>query len=469
MLAPNKSFVISILIGIAAGLSVHASDSTLDPEDHPDLSVGQSGELVNNSQDTPLEPRPDYTQLRRTVRQYELHIAEMEKKGGAYSEQIGEESIGLGRAYMELGEYKNALEAFDRSLHISRVNHGPDNPKQLPILDLIIEVNTALSDWEALEENYQLLYWTSRRVYKENVTPLLSMLYRIAQWHLNAYVSKFDSIPYKHLLESEKIYHDAVKIIENQFGPDDPRLIQALNGIAISDYHITSHIFNANTTYEMDEIRSSSSIMSRKSNVSSLLVWEPVKYSNAERKKVLVRITRIFNVHPELPVKDQATALVNLGDWYLIYGWRNHALKNYRQAYQLLADTDSDTINEIFGTPVLIPTMTLDIPGINDNADNEKENSYVKLSFEVTDLGCARRIKVIEESDPDNFMARKNAREFLKSYLLRPKFNGVKPVVDRQVVLTLHGDTLKRKTDRKLVNYEQYDGFIATQRCGHLR
>lgn len=446
-----------VLAALAVVITVNAENSSLDNNSSPEI--------------TGHEPGPDYGQLRRTIRQYKLHITEMEKKGGAYSDRIAEESIGLGRAYMELGEYKNALEAFTKSLHINRVNLGPDNPNQLPVLDLIIDANTALSDWKAVDENYDLLYWTGRRSFEDNDARLLNIVYRVARWHLNAYLNKYDPVPYKHLLDSERIFHDAVDIIESAYGPDDPRLIEALNGIAIADYHITSHIFNSNSSDEMDEIRSSSAKMSHKHNVSSELVWYPLKYTNTERRKVLKRITGIYAAHPELPVVDRAMALINLGDWYLIYGWRSSALKNYRLAHRLLADagTGPDTIDKLFREPVRIPTITMNYPDNGDHSGTEKIIPYVRLSFEVTGLGCARRIKVLEEGNTKNFMARKNAKELIQSSMFRPRLEGDKPVMAREVTMKLSGDALRHKEDREHVNYEAYPGFIATKRCGHLR
>ena len=471
MLIWNKLLVFSALMAMATGLSVRAADPSLDPKDHPGISEGQSREPAKKSQVTPFEPRPDYAQLRRSVRQYESQIAEMEKNGGAYSDPVGEASAALGRAYMDLGEYQNALDALNRSLHIIRVNHGPDSPGQLPVLDLIIATNMALSDWKSVDENYDLLYWTGRRSFKNDNARLLNLVYRIARWHLNAYLKKYDPVPYKHLLESEKIFHDAVDIIESRYGPEDPRLIEALNGIAISDYHISSHIFNANSSDEMDEIRSSSSKMSHKHNVSSELVWYPVKYTNMERKKVLERIADIYAAHPELPVADRAVALVNLGDWELIYGWRAHALKNYSLAYQLLSDahTDTETIDKLFREPVRIPTMTMNYPDNADSTDAENTGSYVRLSFEVTGLGCARRIKVVEDNNTESFIARINAKKLIQSSMFRPRLKGGKTVTAREVFMKLSGDALKHKEDRTLVNYEEYPRFIATKRCGHIK
>ena len=466
----NRLEILVLSALLATGLAIHAGSVSADPgaqlSSPPGVPV-QAG----SSGDTRPRQQPDHAQLQRTVTRYQQHLRELERNEGALSDRVAEESTALGLVYRELGEYKNALEAFKRSLHISRANHGPDNPRQLPLLELIIQTNSDLSDWKAVDENYQLLYWTARRAFQGNIPQLLELIYRIARWHLQAYLTEYDPIPYQHLLESEKLFHDAVDIIEKTYGPDDAHLIEALNGIAITNYHVTSHIDNANTTDEMDEIRASSAKMSRAKNVSSDLVWNPLRYSRTESRRVLNRIVHIYAKHPELAVADRATALVNLGDWYLIYGWRSHALKNYRMAYSLLEDNGPDTglIEKLFGKPVLIPAMTNDYPDMRDRNGSTGKIPYVRMTFEVTDLGCARRIKFIEESNTDKYAARINAKRVVRSSMFRPKFNGVKPVLERHMVLRLSGDALSYDGDRKLVNYEMFPGFIATQRCNHIR
>ena len=419
-----------------------------------------------------VESKPDPDELRRTVRQYELSIIEMEESGGAYDERIGEESIGLGLAYKELGRYQKAVEAFKKSLHINRVNKGLDNPDQLPILELIIETHTAAGDWEALDEDYQYLYWASRRIYGEDDPQLLSVIYRLSKWHLNAYLTKYDPIPFKHVLFADKLFHDAIDVIETSYGEKDPRLIDALNGVAIANYHIASHILNANT-FDFAEIRSSTLKMDRDENVYEEHIARYLFNESTQRtrRKVLSRVADIYSENPDLPVEDRATALVNLADWFFIYGWRGTALENYREAYQLLVDSkaDPEKIHELFGEPVRIPSMTMNYPNNNNNVEEDKDAPYVKLSFDVTMRGCARKVRVIEESDPDNFKARKFSKKFLRSSLFRPQFKDGKTVRAKGMMMRLSGVVLEERSDPKLVSYGKHKDYILTKRCYNRR
>ena len=450
-----------------AGMSVNAAQKAV-VEDASSVAAPESRQANSANQDTQQESQPDYERLRKSVRDYEISIMQLEKTNGAYNVRVAEESIGLGITYRKLGQYQKAIEAFNRALQINRVKRGPEDPTQLPILEQIIKTNTAAADWKALEDNYQLLYWLNQRIYGEDDARLLKVIYRLARWHLHAYLTAFDPIPYKHLLESEKLFHDAVDIIDKHNDPDDPRLLTALYGIIISNYHIVSHQFNSsNNTDDMREIHASNSKMSTKDNVSSMLIWQPLQYNAYEGRKVLKRITDILNTHHELPVPDRATALVNIGDWFLIYGWSGTAIKNYNNAYQLLKNTKTDTatFDRLFAKPVRIPSLTMAYPQPETGTGGETERPYIKFKFNVTRHGCARNIRIIKESDPDKFMYRRRLKDYLHSSLFRPKITGGKPARSHDAVMTVSGAVLKTGTDRRLVNYDRFDYLISVKRC----
>ena len=462
----RKRMLIIALIFFLQGLTVAAADTATGADNT--ARANEPGQAQETVQDKGPDSRPDFARLRDSVRDYQTTIMELEKKGGANNGRISEQLIDLGRTYRELGQNDKAVEAFNRALQITRISLGPETDRQLPVLELIIETNKASADWEALEENYQYYYWISSRIYAADADQLLSVIYRLANWHLQAYLTNYDPIPYKHLLWSEKLFHDAVDLIDKHFGPDDPRLIPALYGIIISNYHIVSHRFNSsNNTDDMKEIHESAAIMSKVDNVSSMLIWEPVSYNIYAGKKVLKRIADILHADHELPLADRATALVDIGDWYFIYDWNNTAMKNYNSAYQLLTGTNSDlaTFNRLFGNPVRIPTMTPGYPPADKAAGSETERPYIKFKFDVTREGCARRIRIIEESDPDKFMLRKHLKDYLHASLFRPKINSGKAVKALDVVMTLSGAVLKDGTDRRLVNYDRFDALITEKRC----
>lgn len=459
MLITNKLSVSYALICVITALTVYANDSPHNTNISSDFSVTKSKETDREKQNTSIETIANTAPLRKTVLQYENSITELEKSGGAYDDRIGEELIGLGLAYRELGRFQKAIETFNRSLHIIRINQGLESTNQLAIMDLIIETNTAQSDWEALDQNYYYLYWLNRRIYKEkDPRQLLDVIARITGWHLNAYLTEYDPIPFKHLLQADKLFHDAVSIIEKHYGPNDPQLIEALNGISIANYHIASHIVNANS-YDYEEIRSSTLNLKlgRSENVAEELLARQrfIESSHRARKKAMSRVTDIYANNSELPVAARARALVNLGDWYFIYDWRGNAFRNYKEAYHLLIDNNADPkdIQALFGKPTRIPSITISPPAPDKEDDEEHAIPFIKLSFDVTAYGKARSIKIIEESDPKDYGARKRARKHIKNSLFRPRFMDGGPVKTQGIVVRISGPILENGTDRKYVSY----------------
>jgi len=78
-----------------------------------------------------------------------------------------------------------------------------------------------------------------------------------------------------------------------------------------------------------------------------------------------------------------------------------------------------------------------------DITEETVERPFVKLSFYVSKYGKARKIKVIDESDPENYRARKNARELIKSSIFRPRFEDGKPVTTEKMELLFSGNILE--------------------------
>lgn len=367
----------------------------------------------------------DLARHRQSVEEYEKVIQELQKSHGVYYEPIGEELIGLGLAYKNLGQYKEALQALNRSLYINRINHGLHNPNQVPLLELVIEINTALGDWEALDRNYHYLYWVNRRTYGENDPRLLPVIDRLGLWNLNAYSLESNPIPFKHLLTADSLFHDAVKIIETNYGQYDPRLINPLYGIAMTNYRIASH---ASSSMDFDEIRTSTRSLYRMERMLEEQEARQELISDSYRtgKKAILRITDIYANNPELPPDAHGIALIHLGDWYLLFNRRMTAGETYEIAYAKLKESgmQPEDIDSLFSTPRSLPALRPPI----EHREEEDNSPYVIARFDVSKNGQARNIEIIESNLPENKLLIRQAKRTIAATRFRPKIEDGQPV-----------------------------------------
>ena len=116
-----------------------------------------------------------------------------------------------------------------------------------------------------------------------------------------------------------------------------------------------------------------------------------------------------------------AEAVLELGDWYLIFGKYGRATTLYRHVWGLLED-DPDELAELFDTPT---PLYLPLPGDPDTrvvAGRRPSSGLVELSFRVDKSGGVSGIAVLQ-SEPQNLMDGK-VRRAIRRARYRPAFDG---------------------------------------------
>ena len=404
----------------------------------------------------------------QSIREYQDQIKKQESTHGAFDPELGEQLLGLGLLYKEQGQYDEADEVLERSLHIKRINEGVDNMTQLPVLDALIDVNTAAGKWEKLDKNYDLLLQINQRNLESGDNSILTSIERVGEWKLAAYNNGLlKKKPDRILVDLIEANKSTIKIIEDLYGKNDPRLIRPLNDLSLANFLFYKEIRN----------RALGDFQGTQASVMNRRVCIPVRtragyitvcnnetvsnpnyyYSRQTNKNIsmntqmgsvmssLNRIIKIIESKPVISPYELADALVKLGDWYFLFDMHDAALKSYKLAFQLLKEDTSETngIDRVFGSPVRIPS----IPGdsdINNDFTLEQEQPYVRLSLDVGADGKPTNIKVIEEGNTKNFVARKRARAQAKSWLFRPRFQEGEPVATQDVEILLSGPILRK-------------------------
>lgn len=392
------------LLGLILGATAQAAEP-LRIIDIPSDASATEAEIMgrtdmNSHSDVVI---PDTAQLGRTVGQYMDTIEELQKSHGIFHDRIGEELIGLGLAYRNLGQYRQAIDAFNRSLHINRINQGLHNPNQLPLLELLIETNSAVSDWEALDQNYHYFRWVNRRNYGENDPHLLPVIDRLGRWHLNEYQLESDPIRFKHLLYADNLFLDAVEIIQASSGPNDPRLINVLYGIALTTHYMASHAVPRDSYFKRGE-------------------------------KTFLQITDIYANNPQLPADAPGIALTHLGDWYLLFNKLKSAKETYEIAYAKLTESSmqQDDIDRFFSQPRRLPALKFP----TEDQQDDSNSSYVIAMFDITKSGRAKNIEIIESSPANDTSLHRHAKRTIRATHFRPKIEDGQPVKTPDVNMT---------------------------------
>ena len=410
--------------GLSAG--AHAAESLM-MTDIPAVSIARESQLRVTAPPSGDDSATEPAALNDAVLRYQNSINELQKAHGVYHDRIGEELTGLGLVYRNLGQYREAIEAFNRSLYIKRINYGLHNLAQIPVLEQIIATNTALSDWEALDRNYQYLYWINRRSFGATDPQLLPVIDRLAIWHLNAYELASDPIPFKHLLTADSLFYDAATIIEANYGAYDQRLINPLYGIALANYQMALHAYRSG---DFNEIRSSSRFLNHLDSMLEQKEAIQVLISDAYRtgKQAMLRVIKIHAHNPDLPAANHGIALIHLGDWYLLFNRRSTANETYALAYAKLTDSgmQKDAIDQLLAQPRSLPALQMSMA--YQQQEEDSDDNYVVARFDVSKTGHARNIEIIEAKPADNESLQRRAKETIRTTRFRPRLEDGQPV-----------------------------------------
>ncbi len=166
----------------------------------------------------------DATITENTIEQYLEEIHRLEVTYGPHHEAIGENLISLSKLYEAQGDKLKKHETLEQALQIHRLNYGLHNKEQLPIIEQLIANNIDLQNWEALDRNYDYLYWIHRRIYGVDSLELLPVLNRVLEWKLKVVKEGLFGNPDIMNLQVVKLTRKVKKIRNLHLGESSPLL-----------------------------------------------------------------------------------------------------------------------------------------------------------------------------------------------------------------------------------------------------
>ena len=203
-----------LVVLITAGTRAEQSDSLNPGNDGKNLHCFSGDSFSEIGLDKTMQPWSTYRPMSRDS-DYEHHIEQLETEAGAYNYDMIPELIGLGLLQHENSEYHLAVEAIQRALLIMRINEGLHSINQIPLLELIIESNSASAEWKKVADAYENMRWLYVQNYAPDDPRLLPVLKHIRQWHLEAYNKETGRSLGAHFKEAESLFDQALGIVRN--------------------------------------------------------------------------------------------------------------------------------------------------------------------------------------------------------------------------------------------------------------
>jgi tetratricopeptide (TPR) repeat protein len=382
--------------------------------------------------DQPVELTKD-SSVGHSLQQIRETISRQESEKGAYNPALRQSLLELGLLHREQGEYKDAVEAFEKALRISKANKGLHELSQLEIVELLIDTYSQLQDWQNLDKNLNYLVWLYRRNYSDDER-LLPVIERLGQWYMQAYQLHSIGEAVSYLVKADDLYDEAVDAISRQYGDNAPQLIGVLASSAIVNYQIANDV---NDPFKMShrDIRKAM-IPNKRPNpyLNEIAVRE--FYFDQSFHKGKRSLKHIINIHKiNLPgsIVRYAQAQVYLGDYYLSLDRKWNAMSSYKKAYATLLehDVESEHIEKIFGQPRRVEPFNIP-EGIADAINKE---NYVDAVFAVPGNGWPKDIRIVSTHPHDNSELIALGKIAIAATRYRPRFEDGQPVATDSVLL----------------------------------
>lgn len=363
---------------------------------------------------------------------HEVHIAELERSGGAYNPQLAEALLGLGQAQRARGLYPQAAETLQRGLHIARANEGLHNLAHVPLLQALLEVHGRLGDAEAMDRDYQQLYWVRRRNAGSERAALLPVIEEIGQGRLRAYEAAPAAVALNHLVKADVLYDLARRLVGEKgdaSGSAEPALyyhaavVNHRLALEMKRHRVGFHdlraamIDNGREVFEVNEEQARESLFQKFFLEGEWLAREIVARTEANESAVPLA---------------HAEALVFLGDYYLSFRRNVDAMQEYRRAMEVLRRHGLKEHEErLFGTPALVTGLRA--PGDPGNNGLNESSRYVEAVVDVSDRGWPENVRV-QRTQPENDadLARRGERA-IHALHYRPRFADGEPVSSRDI------------------------------------
>lgn len=326
-----------------------------------------------------------------SIQNFEAAVASVEARGDRLSTDLVGPLWGLSRAYLDGGYGIEAIESYERALHIKKVNDGLHSPDQAELLAEMSEAFLAMGDTDRALGMMEATVSLAERNYPGDDLRKLPALYDRARMLERV----------GETIEAHGKYRRIISLIERSEGGRSLELLPALERI--------SNVFLYNKMLDgMDGAQ--------------------------QAKRYVRRAVYIVDKNPAATPLQKADAYVGMGD-YLSLKSNNGKLatRYYRDAWNFLTDAGLlDERDERFGRPMPIN----DVPDnstlafrdlVGSMSDPVGHPGSVVIGYDVDEDGDVTRDYVLH-SDPPGYRD-EIVRYHLSRILFRPKFADGEPVV----------------------------------------
>ena len=354
-----------------------------------------------------IEVQLDAREFASAATAAERIVEEIEDRSHRHDIELAQPLMLLGDARLGMADVVGALDAYDRSLLVTRTNKGLFTPDQVEIVYREATAHAALGDRDLANDRHEYAFNIMHRAYGDNDPRLIPGLFLLADWYSNDH----------NIFVARRLWGQAVVLGKRHLPADDPQTISALKGLART---FREERFPTLTKESRD---ANNALYRRATNR-----YQQVQLNNfSPGERALIEVINIEMAKPDGSDAEVAAAMLELADWYLLFEKYSRAFPLYTRIWELL-ESDPEGLNSVFKdpTPLYLPLPPPPTPAIAST-----EDGIVELALTVSDRGFVSDLSTLR-SEPEGMMEFQ-VRKATRRARYRPAFVEALPVLTEDV------------------------------------
>lgn len=383
----------------------------------PACQTDDSPALENDSSTTQpglaaLRDRINAGEAQEAITILEGNIEEVLEESNPYDTTLIEMYLLLGDANYRLDQYSNALNAYRMAFQISRIANGLYSPSHIGIAYREANMLARVGAWQSANNRHEYAYSIVLREYEDKTDPRhIQGQIRLVEWYEST--SKFRA--------ALVLYDELRSYVKQHYSPAHPFALAVRRNYV---HALRETSFPMPTTKVAPRFRP------------QVPGWDPEPFrrrlSNYELgKNELESIGHIVLTNPTSTNEEQASALLDLADWHVLFNRPHKGIQLYREAWALLESTP-ELLEQAFAEPHLIHmNVTRSWVSPERVAEEQLRVGIVRLALHINNRGTVVGRKTVATAPDDRMEYR--VRVIAERAKYRPAFKDGESVRVRDV------------------------------------
>lgn len=337
----------------------------------------------------------------------EAAIDRIERRGDRYAAELAPPLLVLGDALAGVGDSDGAFGAYDRARHIVRINRGLHDPSQIEAVYREAALFDKLGRKRSANQRHEYAYGILLRAHGADSPDMLPGIFMLADWYKSIYG----------IFDARALYAHGAALARKHLPPADPSRIRALRGIAAT--YRDERFPPLYSGRKRGDVAVGSGYAGFEHRSSP---YNPAMNSFGRGERALIEVVSIRQTQG---AGDEAlaAAMLELGDWFLMFEKYRRAASLYRRVWELLQENPA-LRDETFGapTPLYMPLPAAQGASASASIPGAGSEGIVELAVDVNTHGFVSRIDTLR-AEPDDEMEFR-VRRAVKRARYRPVFDG---------------------------------------------